>query len=261
MNFSLTWVHRKKVRAQFEVHPLKNNGNEKYLEEVMKCSSAAMDMLNILHGEAEDVRNAHTCAVYPRGVPFWQHYPDADNECFSITLTTDPLVQNIPDPSHSSVLRLKHGDIGKGDSMYSPCKQPSHISYHSKLINSKLLQPKLEQLLKPEGLLEVEVTHLPQQLMGTTSSQTCLKVLPVAFITASTMVNGLPDKKGKQKAMDEGDNAHSAKKVCDGEQTDDAEGTKGRDRFMDAYAMQISRDSSTTMFNLAPKSTILSNVQ
>jgi hypothetical protein len=51
-------------------------------------------------------------AVYPRDVPFWRRYAESENERFSVVLTTDPLVQNIPDPSRSSVPRLKRSDIG-----------------------------------------------------------------------------------------------------------------------------------------------------
>jgi hypothetical protein len=46
------------MRAQFEIHPLDIEGHDKYPEEAIKCSSAALDVLNVLHGEAEDARNA-----------------------------------------------------------------------------------------------------------------------------------------------------------------------------------------------------------
>jgi len=46
------------MRAQFEVRPLDVNAGDVYPEEAIRCSSAAIDMLNVLHGEAEDSRNA-----------------------------------------------------------------------------------------------------------------------------------------------------------------------------------------------------------
>lgn len=51
----------KRMRAQFEVHPLDGDATDVYPEEAIKCSSTAIDMLNVLHGEAEDARNACKC--------------------------------------------------------------------------------------------------------------------------------------------------------------------------------------------------------
>lgn len=48
----------KKMRAQFEVQPLDCNATHVYPAEAIKCSATAIDMLNVLHGEAEDARNA-----------------------------------------------------------------------------------------------------------------------------------------------------------------------------------------------------------
>jgi hypothetical protein len=55
----LDLVALKKMRAQFEVRPLDPNARDMFPDEAIQCSSAAIDMLNVLHGEAEDVRN--TC--------------------------------------------------------------------------------------------------------------------------------------------------------------------------------------------------------
>ncbi|KAG2142126.1 hypothetical protein BD769DRAFT_1662256 [Suillus cothurnatus] len=114
----------KKMRAQFEVRPLEIQARDIYPEEAIKCSSSAIDMLNVLHGEAEEARNAllPSSASYPRDVPFWRRYPHGENERFSIVLTSDLLVRNVPDPSRSSVPRLRRCDIGKGDTMQSPSK-------------------------------------------------------------------------------------------------------------------------------------------
>lgn len=46
------------MRAQFEVRPLDASATHVYPEEAIKCSSSAIDMLNVLHGEVEDARNA-----------------------------------------------------------------------------------------------------------------------------------------------------------------------------------------------------------
>ncbi|KAG1894491.1 uncharacterized protein F5891DRAFT_961461 [Suillus fuscotomentosus] len=54
----LDLVTIKKMRAQFEVRPLDIQARDVYPPEAIKCSSSAIDMLNVLHGEAEDVRNA-----------------------------------------------------------------------------------------------------------------------------------------------------------------------------------------------------------
>jgi hypothetical protein len=48
------------MRAQFEVHPLDTEGENIFPGEAVRCSSATLDMLNVLHGEAEDARNART---------------------------------------------------------------------------------------------------------------------------------------------------------------------------------------------------------
>jgi hypothetical protein len=46
------------MRAQFKVRPLEIQARDIYPEEAIKCSSSAIDMLNVLHGEAEEARNA-----------------------------------------------------------------------------------------------------------------------------------------------------------------------------------------------------------
>lgn len=46
------------MRAQFEIRPLDADATDVYPKEAIKCSSTAIDMLNVLHGEAEDARNA-----------------------------------------------------------------------------------------------------------------------------------------------------------------------------------------------------------
>jgi hypothetical protein len=48
----------KKMRGQFELRQLENQGSETFPEEAIKCSSAAIDLLNVLHGEAQEARNA-----------------------------------------------------------------------------------------------------------------------------------------------------------------------------------------------------------
>ncbi|KAG2096026.1 hypothetical protein BD769DRAFT_1331817, partial [Suillus cothurnatus] len=47
----------KKMRAQFEICPLDSKLHSSFPEEAIRCSSSALDMLNVLHGEAEDTRN------------------------------------------------------------------------------------------------------------------------------------------------------------------------------------------------------------
>ncbi|KAG1717885.1 hypothetical protein EDD22DRAFT_964304 [Suillus occidentalis] len=89
-------------------------------------------MLNVLHGEAEDARNRlhayrQTRSATERlGVstrrPFLASIPSGEEKRLSVVLTTDPLVQNIPDPSRSAMPQLKRSDIGKGDSKLSPSK-------------------------------------------------------------------------------------------------------------------------------------------
>ncbi|KAG1837644.1 hypothetical protein DFJ58DRAFT_734248 [Suillus subalutaceus] len=51
----------KKMCAQFEIHPLEVEAQDKYPEEAIKCHSLAFNMLNVLHGEAEEARNSHEC--------------------------------------------------------------------------------------------------------------------------------------------------------------------------------------------------------
>lgn len=100
-----------------------------YPEEAIKCSSSAINMLNVLHGKVEEARDLCKYPVtlkpvketltiatvlsssvhYPRDMPFWHCYPEGEDERFSIVLTTDPLVQNT---AQSSIPRLKCGDIG-----------------------------------------------------------------------------------------------------------------------------------------------------
>ncbi|KAG2124102.1 hypothetical protein BD769DRAFT_1359057 [Suillus cothurnatus] len=58
IHHQLDVVAIKKMRAQFEVRPLDNQARDTYPEEAIRCSSSAIDMLNVLHGEAEEVRNA-----------------------------------------------------------------------------------------------------------------------------------------------------------------------------------------------------------
>ncbi|KAG2125251.1 hypothetical protein BD769DRAFT_1668981 [Suillus cothurnatus] len=94
----------KKMQAQFKICPLDTQAVGTFPEEAIKCSSSALDMLNVLHGEAEEARNAFLVPqLYPRDNPFWRSYGQGDNEHFSVVLTTDML-------------------IGKGDSMQSPSK-------------------------------------------------------------------------------------------------------------------------------------------
>jgi len=65
--------------------------------------------------------DTHRCLVirsksaYPRDAPFWRTSGVSENQRFSIVVTTDLLVGNIPDPARASVLRLRRCDIG---SMY-----------------------------------------------------------------------------------------------------------------------------------------------
>ncbi|KAG1762614.1 hypothetical protein EV702DRAFT_1206340 [Suillus placidus] len=109
------------MRAQFEIRPLDSQLHSSFPEEAVKCSSSALDMLNVLHGEAEDARNALLAPnMHPRDNPFWRSIRVGPNERFSLVLTTDPLVGNMTD--RSPVPRLRRCDIGKGDSMRSPCK-------------------------------------------------------------------------------------------------------------------------------------------
>ncbi|KAG1849009.1 hypothetical protein F4604DRAFT_1528647, partial [Suillus subluteus] len=54
---SLDIVAIKKMRAQFEVCPLDIQAHDIYPEEAIRCSSSTIDMLNMLHSKAEDVRN------------------------------------------------------------------------------------------------------------------------------------------------------------------------------------------------------------
>ncbi|KAG2119965.1 hypothetical protein BD769DRAFT_1362081 [Suillus cothurnatus] len=59
-----TWLDAgaiKKMRAQFEVCPLEIQARDIYPEEAIKCSSSTIDMLNVLHGKAEEARN--TCKL------------------------------------------------------------------------------------------------------------------------------------------------------------------------------------------------------
>lgn len=49
----------KKMQAQFEIRPLDIDAKDAFPEEAITCSSSVLDMLNVLHGEAEDARNAH----------------------------------------------------------------------------------------------------------------------------------------------------------------------------------------------------------
>lgn len=46
------------MRAQFELRQLEDQGSEMVPEEAIKCSRAAIDLLNVLHGEAQEARNA-----------------------------------------------------------------------------------------------------------------------------------------------------------------------------------------------------------
>ncbi|KAG1734445.1 uncharacterized protein EDB91DRAFT_1337905 [Suillus paluster] len=113
----------KKMRAQFEIRPLDIHTHDTLPEEAIKCSSSVMDMLNVLHGEAQDARNALLApTLYPRDNPFWHSYGAGENECFSVVLTTDTLIGNITHAGRASVPRLRWCDIGKGDSMQSPSK-------------------------------------------------------------------------------------------------------------------------------------------
>ncbi|KAG1876997.1 hypothetical protein C8R48DRAFT_768562 [Suillus tomentosus] len=139
----------KKMRAQFEVRPLDAEARDVFPAEAIRCSSATLDMLNVLHGEAEDARNAHDSrAAYPRDAPFWRTSNGGENNGFSIVVTTDLLLGNIPDPAKASVPRLRRCDIGstytrvivrqrrpltpqidvEGDTMQSPSKAKAAAS-------------------------------------------------------------------------------------------------------------------------------------
>lgn len=106
----------------------------------IKCSLAAFDLLNILHGEAQEARIAHEWlehqplentmtiftvlsknAIVPRDTPFWREYKEGEKTRFSVVLTTNPLIWDLPDPMRSSMPHLRQCDIG---SMYflRPCK-------------------------------------------------------------------------------------------------------------------------------------------
>jgi hypothetical protein len=69
----------KKMRAQFEIRPLDSKLHSSFPEEAIRCSSSALDMLNVLHGEAEDARNAceyplecRTLGIYQLGQQYWR---------------------------------------------------------------------------------------------------------------------------------------------------------------------------------------------
>ncbi|KIK33320.1 hypothetical protein CY34DRAFT_110674 [Suillus luteus UH-Slu-Lm8-n1] len=121
----------KRMCTQFEVCPLDANTTDVYPKEAIKCSSTMIDMLNVLHGEAEDARNTLllNTSVYPHDIPFWHQYTNGEEKRLSIVLTTDPLIQNIPNLSRSAMPQLKQSDIRKGDVKLSPCK--SSYSYSS----------------------------------------------------------------------------------------------------------------------------------
>jgi hypothetical protein len=46
------------MRAQFEIRLLDINAQGTLPEEAIRCSLSALDLLNVLHGEAEEARNA-----------------------------------------------------------------------------------------------------------------------------------------------------------------------------------------------------------
>jgi hypothetical protein len=71
------------MRAQFEVRPLDANATHVYPEEAVKCSSSAFDMLNVLHGEAEDARNAREYIQRPCTV----HMMKRDQYCQTLQST------------------------------------------------------------------------------------------------------------------------------------------------------------------------------
>lgn len=93
-------------------------------------------------------------SVYPRDVPFWRQYTNGEEKRLSVVLTTDPLVQNIPDPSRSSMPRLKRSDIGsmcltlvsyccltnwafaEADAKLSPCKPSYSLSSSTTVLNA-----------------------------------------------------------------------------------------------------------------------------
>jgi hypothetical protein len=48
----------KKMCGQFKLCQLEDLGSEMFPEEAIKCSLAAIDLLNVLHGEVQEARNA-----------------------------------------------------------------------------------------------------------------------------------------------------------------------------------------------------------
>lgn len=59
--------------------------------------SYSTTFLLYLHSDSLPVLLSPT--IYPHDVPFWQHYAEAENERFSVVVTTYLLVHNILDPS------------------------------------------------------------------------------------------------------------------------------------------------------------------
>ncbi|KAG2064562.1 hypothetical protein BDR04DRAFT_1162432 [Suillus decipiens] len=49
----------KKMHTQFELHSLDATATKAFPEEAIRCSSAILDMLNVLHGKVEDARNTY----------------------------------------------------------------------------------------------------------------------------------------------------------------------------------------------------------
>jgi hypothetical protein len=51
-------------------------------------------------------------AIVPRDTPFWREYKEGEKTRFSVVVSTDPLVRDLPNPTRSSVPRLRRCDIG-----------------------------------------------------------------------------------------------------------------------------------------------------
>ncbi|KAG2340444.1 hypothetical protein BDR05DRAFT_1002619 [Suillus weaverae] len=114
----------KKMRAQFEVRPLDVQSGEIFPPEAITCSLCTMDMLNVVHGEAEDARNAliRSTDAYPRDAPFWWSFSFEGKDRLSLVVTSELLVQGTPDPAQASVPRLRRCDIGKGQNVQTRIK-------------------------------------------------------------------------------------------------------------------------------------------
>ncbi|KAG2110390.1 uncharacterized protein F5147DRAFT_652001 [Suillus discolor] len=216
----------KKMWAQFELRPLDAMATDKYPMEAIKCSGNTLDMLNVLFGEVEEARNAFLDKnAYPKDVPFWCQYPHGENQCFTIIVMSIPLLEDIPDPSHASVPRLKRMDIGKSDMMHSPSNARAaamagggsgNDGEGSTQMNG---HQHLSDLPDPLGLY----TGFIAQFNLCDTKIVAPDVLPDASITTTTFADLC---KGKCKAIDEaGDSGPSKKPV----HVDDAADSAGEE--------------------------------